>query len=296
MRGDFAATEAALGPLLELSGTFGDDPLDGLHGAATFMVHRETGLDDVRPLITGDPANEPGTWRLGLLALYTEFGMVDAATHVLDELMQTAYAAMAAEKHHGTAAAFLSDAIMLVGSTSHARRLYDVLLPRSGTNLLTGHFVCVWGSADRYLGMLAGLCGEDAEPHFEMALAMDRKMASIVHEAETLARYAGFLHDRDRRLSTECAMRAEQLAASIGSGRAHRILEPRRTDGQPLLTPREIEVLGQIALGASNREIAERLFISAHTAANHVRNILTKTGARNRTQAVRIATDAGLLH
>jgi DNA-binding NarL/FixJ family response regulator len=51
------------------------------------------------------------------------------------------------------------------------------------------------------------------------------------------------------------------------------------------LTPREREVLSLIATGASNREIAEILFISEKTVKNHVTNILSRLNLRDRTQA-----------
>ena len=51
------------------------------------------------------------------------------------------------------------------------------------------------------------------------------------------------------------------------------------------LTDREVTVLALIAEGRSNREISERLHISQHTAANHVRSILMKTQCANRTEA-----------
>ena len=51
------------------------------------------------------------------------------------------------------------------------------------------------------------------------------------------------------------------------------------------LSEREADVLRLVATGASNREIGEQLFISGHTVANHVRSILRKTGAANRTEA-----------
>lgn len=54
------------------------------------------------------------------------------------------------------------------------------------------------------------------------------------------------------------------------------------------LTAREAEILRQILSGASNREIAERNFISPHTVRNHVYNIYKKTGIRNRFQLLAV--------
>jgi len=55
------------------------------------------------------------------------------------------------------------------------------------------------------------------------------------------------------------------------------------------LTPREREILDLIAQGASNREIAQALFIAEKTVRNHVTNILSRLGLRDRTQAAIIA-------
>ncbi len=55
------------------------------------------------------------------------------------------------------------------------------------------------------------------------------------------------------------------------------------------LSAREAQVLRLIARGLSNREIGTTLFISEHTAANHVRSILRKTGCTNRTEAASYA-------
>jgi DNA-binding CsgD family transcriptional regulator len=60
------------------------------------------------------------------------------------------------------------------------------------------------------------------------------------------------------------------------------------------LTPREIEVLQLLALGQSDRDIAETLFISRHTAMKHVANILAKLGVSSRTAAATIALREGL--
>jgi DNA-binding NarL/FixJ family response regulator len=65
---------------------------------------------------------------------------------------------------------------------------------------------------------------------------------------------------------------------------------------QVALTPRETEVLTLVADGLSNREIAERLGRSSGTVKIHVENILDKLGAADRTQAVTIAIQRGILH
>jgi two-component system, NarL family, response regulator DegU len=61
------------------------------------------------------------------------------------------------------------------------------------------------------------------------------------------------------------------------------------------LTEREQEVLLLLAEGASNREIAQKLFLAEGTVKNHVSNLLGKLHAANRTHAVRLARDQGLI-
>lgn len=66
-------------------------------------------------------------------------------------------------------------------------------------------------------------------------------------------------------------------------------------DEAPVLTPREREVLGAMADGASNKVIARRLGISFHTAKFHVASILTKLDADTRTEALARAARMGLV-
>lgn len=61
------------------------------------------------------------------------------------------------------------------------------------------------------------------------------------------------------------------------------------------LTPREIEVLGLLAEGLSNREMAERLFVSENTVKTHCSRVFDKLGAGRRTQAVQRAKQHGLI-
>ena len=61
------------------------------------------------------------------------------------------------------------------------------------------------------------------------------------------------------------------------------------------ITPREMEILELIAQGMSNREIAEKLFVSENTVKTHSSRIFDKLGARRRTQAVQLGKEFGLL-
>lgn len=66
-------------------------------------------------------------------------------------------------------------------------------------------------------------------------------------------------------------------------------------DEKEILSPREIEVLTLLGEGLANRAIAKNLFVSENTVKYHVRNILQKLGAQNRTEAVAHAMRVGLI-
>lgn len=82
----------------------------------------------------------------------------------------------------------------------------------------------------------------------------------------------------------------------LGPGLAQKlVMQPKATPMESPelleLTPREREILQQIAQGSSNREIAQALYISEKTVKNHVTNILSRLGLRDRTQAALFAKD-----
>jgi len=74
----------------------------------------------------------------------------------------------------------------------------------------------------------------------------------------------------------------EALAERVGAGAPAAVLPDD-------LSAREVQVLQLVARGRSNREIGDALQISQHTAANHIRSILLKTGCANRTEAASYA-------
>jgi len=82
----------------------------------------------------------------------------------------------------------------------------------------------------------------------------------------------------------------------VGLGMSMFEPEPAPANGHaPLLSPREIEVLELVATGATNREIAERLHLSAHTVKDHTSAVYRKLEARNRADAVQRAQRLGLI-
>ena len=62
------------------------------------------------------------------------------------------------------------------------------------------------------------------------------------------------------------------------------------------LTPRELQVLAELAKGLANKEIADVLKISEHTAKDHLKSILAKLRVNDRTEAVTAAIQRGILH
>lgn len=302
--GDYAAAGRIVAWLEQFNNEF-DGATEGSWGVQQFMLRRVTGcLPEVRPFVTGDETLE-GHWLPGLLALYTELEMWPAAARLLTHLCARI------DDHRqgaqwGGVLAFMTEATVKLDDAPAARLLRPLVAEYADGNLMAGQFVGVFGSADRRLAELDSVLGAPgADLHFERALAMDRRMGAVTHQAETLASWS---RHRARDSCTAAGPTAAGLADEAGALARrighHGVLRDLDAVPAPVtvhaplpngLTEREVEVLRLVAEGLSNREIGERLFLSANTAANHVRSILGKTGAPNRTKAAIFATEHGLL-
>jgi DNA-binding NarL/FixJ family response regulator len=95
-----------------------------------------------------------------------------------------------------------------------------------------------------------------------------------------------------RRVAAGDTFIPHNLAIRLAS--EYRERAPRPLEG-PCLTGRELEVLGLLAQGYSNKAMARQLVVSEHTVRAHLRNIMHKLNAENRVQAVARATRDGLL-
>lgn len=297
MRGEFAEAERLASAALETGASFYRST-EGPYGVQMFMARRETGgLDQAGSFITGHESLS-GRWLAGMLALFTELGRSEGMRRALKALLNRDLVSREADGQWPIELGFMADAAADLGDADAAAILTPFLERFGGMNIGAGMLVAVFGSADRFLARFADLRGDHARADelFASALAMDERMGSPVHVAETLARHAVATHARgDGERARDLAQRARAVAGSIGQVRVTRWLDalvPAAAPGG--LTDRELEVLRLLADGLSNREIGARLYISAHTVANHVRSILTKTGAANRTQAARYATDRHL--
>jgi DNA-binding NarL/FixJ family response regulator len=103
-------------------------------------------------------------------------------------------------------------------------------------------------------------------------------------------------------LKNASAEELEEAVLTAAGGRLYLSMEAAETLTQtaaapalPLLTQREKEVLGLIAEGHTNGEIADRLFISPLTVDSHRKNLLAKFGVRNTAAMIKYALEYGLL-
>jgi len=97
-----------------------------------------------------------------------------------------------------------------------------------------------------------------------------------------------------RVVSTGDALLSPGVTKRLVSEFAERAKEPGPAPALELLTDREREVMGLVAEGLSNEEIAERLVVSPATAKTHVSRAMVKLGARDRAQLVVFAFESGL--
>jgi DNA-binding CsgD family transcriptional regulator len=271
------------------------------YGVQMFSIRREQGrLAELRPVLElgARLQRHERSWMPGLAVVYAEVGMHAEAAALLDELAADGLASLPRDTLLPGVLSYLADAAFATRHRGAAEAIAPLLAPYSGLFVYVPGLVS-YGAADRYLGKVHDVAGRigDARRHYEAALALDERSGWscwVAHSRLSLGALLGrSRHRAERARGAELVRAAREQGASMGMaalvGRGDALLSelpaPRAPRRLSELTRREREVLELVAEGLSNREIGERLHASQHTVANHVRAILSKTGAANRTEA-----------
>jgi DNA-binding CsgD family transcriptional regulator len=315
MEGRFADAERLAGEASDLASTLSGVDASGVYGVQMFSLRREQGrLDEVRPIVEAiarfDRAQ--ASWRPGLAAVYAELGLIDEARAELKQLVTPGLARVPRDAIYLGAMTYLTDAVAIVGDRSAASMLYAALEPYRGTVVVVAHVIACYGAVDRYLGVLAETRHRvHAERHYVQAIepTVPRRRPGWppVAPLRELPRAQAAPMPRRLRPCRTSSRRRPRSDAGLGT----RATSP-RLELQPdidaivpagaveigpavTLTAREREILDCLVDGLSNADIGRKLHISANTAANHVRAILSKSGCANRTEAATWAVRKGLV-
>lgn len=251
-----------------------DDPGladSGVFGLQMFMIRRhQDRLEEMRPVLNllAGQSEESGAWQPGLACAYAELGMLAESRDVYDEIMTQTFHLRGRDQIWPMTLSFVADTCLVLEDRETAPLLLEELAPYEGRVLAAG-FTTFAGPADRFRAELAALLGQ----------------TTLAHEALTAA---STLVERSGSpiWQVDLERARHRVERWLGDGPRSAVVPNAWPDG---LSNREVEVLGLVALGCSNRTIAERLHISPNTAANHVRSILQKTASANRTEAAAYA-------
>ena len=233
--------------------------------------------------------------------------MLDQAAALLPSLLADDLASVPRDSLWCGSLSYLATAAAATGDRDAAAILYPKILPYRGLALHTP--VACYGAADRYLGILAAVLQRprDALAHMEAAVAFEDDGGAVLWAAHSRYELGRLLSQRstadDRARAAQLLEESLSRAGAIGMagltqrGRIEldRLKSGRDTPLDAGLTARENAVLRLLTEGRTNREIGAALSMSQHTAANHVRAILLKTGSSNRTEAAAWALRRGLV-
>lgn len=253
-------------------------------------------LEEAEILLQG--YEDHGSAILPLARLHLARGETDLARAVLEQALQSE---STLTLHHAPLLVLLSDIRLASGdvdAAQHASQSLRALADQSGSDLLFAQADLVQGK------ILAQAKSKEAVNAFQSALRRLKPYEQSLLASRVRLEMARLLVDEDKAGAITWARAAlasfERMGAEqdvVNATQLLRQLGVVARQGQPAfdtLTDREAEVLPLLAQGLTNREIAEKLIISAKTVEHHVSQILAKLGARSRAEAVALASKAGL--
>ena len=127
----------------------------------------------------------------------------------------------------------------------------------------------------------------------QIAVELTRELyRSHTHDIRLVSRHPQKVHDTDELVAAALDVAAGRTALSP---QVQQRLVQRTMDPHAALSPRETDILQQVATGASNREVARALFISESTVKTHLAHLFAKLGVDNRTALVAVARQRRLI-
>ncbi len=190
-----------------------------------FVLRREQGrLAELEPAFKAMVEQYPDipSWRCGLAMLYAQLGRLEEARQEFERVAVNDFGELPRDLFWLIGMWLLADVCCALGDGARARVLYDLLAPYAGRVMVTGRAVVCAGSAAHSLAILAALVGnhDDAERHFEHALAMNLRLGARPFAAYTRAEYARMLLSRgaagDRERAIDLLRDAHAAARELG--------------------------------------------------------------------------------
>ncbi len=242
------------------------------------------------------------TWRCMLALLCAELGDKDAAHAALDAMAAHGFKTVSRDAHYLFSLACLAETTAILGDVGRAAELLLLLEPAVGT--IVANISALHGSVAHVRGVVAQTSAQHdlAIQCFDDALAIHLAFGAYAWTTSTRVELANALEGRDgvgdAKRAAMLRSEAAATAADLGLRRWANIpaMSARHRSGDSRLsrlTPREAEVLGLLADGKSNQQIATELFVSLKTVKTHVSSVLSKLGVSSRTQAAGYAHRAG---
>jgi class 3 adenylate cyclase/tetratricopeptide (TPR) repeat protein len=210
---------------LEEGRRWGYQDVEEVFALQLLILRRDQGrIQEVRPYLE-DVARrhqQRRTWAIALALMHAELGQLEAARRQLGLLAPAGFEAIPRNLAWSSMIALAAEVCALTGQQDEAAALYPQLVPWAGRNIVTGSGALCFGSASRYLGLLAAQTGdlEQAVAYLEEGLAQNRSMGarpqvarSYLNLAEALLR-RGRPGDRDR--AVDLLERGALEARSLG--------------------------------------------------------------------------------
>ncbi len=201
MEGRFEEGEELAQEALAVGQRAGNPTAIQAFGAQTLVLRRDQGrIGELEGFVKGFVEQQPNVplWRCGVVLVYSEMGRESDARREFERLAANEFDDLPRDSVWSTAVAIMAEVCTLYSDADRAAKLYDLLLPYAARNATLPSAISYLGPVSHYLGKLARIMGrwEQAQDHFDAAVAMNAKMGARPWLARTQYEYARMLLKR----------------------------------------------------------------------------------------------------